>query len=358
MNAPHDKVANSSPPAAAHTAARRKKRNARRGYSALTSVVILGLTSYFLINWLTQNQESTDDAQIGADIVALSARVGGPLVQVAVQDNQTVHKGDLLAQIDRKDYEIMVRQAEAEYEAALAQAEEGSREARSSTVDLGQIAAARAALSRASAEKSKAEADLERARKLRGQQAVSIVELENAQNAFDKADAATRQASAQLEVAQEQHSMAHAKVAAAAAALENMRSRLSYTSIVAPNDGMLSKIAVKEGELVEPGRLIAQMVTGQPFVVANFKEVQVGRMKPGQRAEIEIDAYPGASIEGRVISISPATGAQFSLLPPDNATGNFVKVVQRVPVKIELVHIPKEVTLRAGMSVDAKVYFN
>ena len=185
-----------------------------------------------------------------------------------------------------------------------------------------------------------------------------MVELENTQNAFDRAVALANQATAQLKMAEEQHSMAHAKVAASDAALENMRARLSYTSILAPNDGMLSKIAVREGELVEPGRLIAQLVTGQPYIVANFKEVQVGRMKAGQLAEIEVDAYSGIVMKGRVLSLSPATGAQFSLLPPDNATGNFVKVVQRVPVKIELLDIPAGLSLKAGMSAYAKVFFN
>ena len=343
---------------AGHAPSRRRRKGAHRGYLILAGFVVVALLGYLVFSILTRNQESTDDAQIGADIVALSARVGGPVLQVAVSDNQAVKKGDLIAKIDPKDYEIMVKQAEAEYEAALAQAEETSRHERVKQADLGQIAAARAALSRATVERRKAEADLDRARTLSGQQAVSVVELENTQNAFDRAVALANQATAQLKMAEEQHSMAHAKVAASDAALENMRARLSYTSILAPNDGMLSKIAVREGELVEPGRLIAQLVTGQPYIVANFKEVQVGRMKAGQLAEIEVDAYSGIVMKGRVLSLSPATGAQFSLLPPDNATGNFVKVVQRVPVKIELLDIPAGLSLKAGMSAYAKVFFN
>lgn len=333
-----------------------KKSGARKAYMILAAVAALTLIGYFGYGFVMGGKESTDDAQVEADVVPMAARVGGLVVKVAVQDNQSVRKGDLIVELDPTDYEIRVRQAEADFEAAQAQAREST--SKGGAVAAAQVAAAKANLVRTEAEQRKAETDLARAKKLRSENAISPVELENSQNAYDKAVAATAQATAQLHLAEEQHTTAEAKVKAAQAALDYAKAQLSYTKVVAPSDGVLSKMVVHAGQLVQPNQLLAQLVSNDVYMVANFKETQVGRMQAGQKAKIEVDGYPGKDFEGEVESISPATGARFSLLPPDNASGNFVKVVQRVPVKIKLAPVKNEAPLRAGLSADVTVNVN
>lgn len=332
-----------------------KSKKGKRAYTILGAVALASLLAYFGYGWLTGNQVTTDNAQLEADVVPLAAKVGGTLLHLRVTDNQSVKKGDLIAEIDPRDYEVRVAQLEADLEAAKAQAETSPKAG--ARVNAAQVAAARAALSRAEAESRKAVADLARAKTLKSENAITTVELENTQNAADKARAATEQASAQLKVAEEQHGVSEAKVKSAQASLDQVRAQLEYTKIFAPRDGSLSKIAVQEGQIVQPGQMLALLVDKQTFVVANFKETQIGRMQPGQRAELIVDAYPGRHISGKVESLSPATGARFSLLPPDNASGNFVKVVQRVPVRIALDSPPSDIALKAGLSADVTIYF-
>jgi membrane fusion protein (multidrug efflux system) len=161
---------------------------------------------------------------------------------------------------------------------------------------------------------------------------------------------------AQFAVARANADLAHARSAAADAALALAKLELSYTRIEAPTAGMLSRLAVREGQLLQPAQQVVVVVPSATYVIANFKETQVGRMRPGQRAEVSVDAFPGRTFTGKVESTSPGTGARFSLLPPDNASGNFVKVVQRVPVKVTWVDVPADVTLAAGLSVDVTVF--
>jgi membrane fusion protein (multidrug efflux system) len=248
-----------------------------------------------------------------------------------------------------------------------------------------QVQAARATLLRAQADLKKAENDLERARQLRAANAIPAERFDNAQIAHDVATAQLAQAKAQLAVAEEarhvattrvseargrvdqsspiaaqiaaahaQADLAHARVKSAEAALDLARLQLSYTRIVAPADGVASKLTAHEGQLLAIGQPVIELVPTGTYVIANFKETQVGRMKPGQRAFIKIDAFPGRKFEGVVESLSAGTGASFSLLPADNASGNFVKVVQRVPVRIAF-SSSADVPLRAGLSADVTV---
>ena len=333
-----------------------KPKSPTRAYIALASVVVIGLGAYFGYGWYANNQASTDDAQVEADVVPIASRVGGQMLHVYVTDNQAVKKGDKIADIDPRDYEIKIAQAEGDFEAAEAIAEAAVSKG-GAPVNVAQVESAKAASARAVAELRKAEADLARAKKLKSERAITAVEYENAVNTADKARAAADQAAAQTKMAEEQHGVAAAKVKSAQAALDQARAQLDYTKIVAPRDGTLSKVAVQEGQLVAPGQMLAQLVDNQTYLVANFKETQVGRMRAGQRVELEIDAFPGRRFEGKVESLAAATGARFSLLPPDNASGNFVKVVQRVPVKISWENAPKDVPFKAGLSADATVYF-
>ena len=228
--------------------------------------------------------------------------------------------------------------------------------------------------------------DLARAEALAKDQAIPQAQLDAARSSAQAAQAAVAQARAQLAASKDMKrtaqtriaesaarvaqsapvdallaqahanaDLAHARADAADAALAQARLQLSYTHIDAAVDGMLSKLAVREGQLVQAGQQVVSVVPSATYVIANFKETQVGKMHVGQRAEITIDAFPGRTFEGRVDSTSPGTGARFSLLPPDNASGNFVKVVQRVPVKIAWVGLPADLKPAAGMSADVTV---
>jgi membrane fusion protein (multidrug efflux system) len=180
--------------------------------------------------------------------------------------------------------------------------------------------------------------------------------MDDARASSDMADATEAQAKAALAAARAQGESADGQVRIAQASLALARSQLAYTTVTAPADGVISDLSVNEGEIISPGQPIAELVPTEIHVVANFKETQIGRMRPGDRAEIKVDAYPGRTFEGEVESLSGGTGARFSLLPPDNASGNFVKVVQRVPVRIRWLSPLDGLTLQAGLSADVKVF--
>ncbi len=291
--------------------------------------------------WATRFEYSTDDAQIEADVVPLAPRVGGLVARVAVRENEAVRRGDLLVVLDDADLAAKVRQAEAELEVARAQALAAD----------AQVVAAEAGLARAGVEAEKAELDLERAEILRKGEVIAPERFDAARATGGVSRAGVASARAQHAGAVAQARLAHARVKAAEAALDLARLQLSYTKIVSPDDGVVSKLTAREGQLVVPGQVVAELVPDATYVVANFKETQVGHMKSGQRATVEIDAFPGLRLDGSVESLSGGTGARFSLIPPDNASGNFVKVVERVPVRIAWAKPPPpDVKLRAGLS--------
>ncbi len=180
----------------------------------------------------------------------------------------------------------------------------------------------------------------------------------NAQTRITEAQGRVEQSQpvdAQLAVAKAQAALAHARADASSAALDLAKQQLAYTVITAPFDGHISKLGVHLGQLVSPGQVVTNVLPSTTYVVANFKETQVGDMRPNQTAHVAIDALPGRTFHAKVESISYGTGAQFSLLPPDNASGNFVKVVQRVPVKLVFTDLPADVPLQAGLSADVTV---
>jgi len=319
-----------------------------------------------------------------------------------------VKQGDPLAEIDDADYVAREREAEAELATADAQANAadaqvqvveatskgGLASARAmvsgSSAGVGsaeaQAASAKASLERADVDAKKAKLDLDRTKELRAANAVPPQALDNAQAVYDSATAAVAQAKAQLAVADQaratalaqvgeaqgklsqstpveaqiaearaQAALAHAKYDGAKAQLELAKLQVSYTKVMAPEDGRASRLTVHPGQLVTIGQPVIQLVPTRTYVVANFKETQVGKMRAGQEAGIEADAYGGRKFTGKVESISGGTGASFSLLPADNATGNFVKVVQRVPVRIAWENLPADVPMRAGLSADVTV---
>lgn len=271
----------------------------------------------------------TDNAQIEGDVYPVISRVPGRVQQVLASDNQLVSKGDTLALLDPADYEVRLAMATAALD-----------NARASVAAAGEAAAA------AAATRQKLGADLRRSENLRRQDVISPSE-------FDAVKAAATASSAQYAASESQRKAAEAQVGLREAELRNARLQLSYTAITAPASGHVSKKNIQPGQYVSPGQqLIALVGSSDLWVVANFKETQLENIRPGQPVSIKVDAYPGVEFEGRVESVSAGTGSRFALLPPDNASGNFVKVAQRVPVKIVFSEKPgKEHKLAAGMNV-------
>ncbi len=407
----------------------RKRPRARRGLAGGAAVLLLVVAVAW---WYYSGRESTDDAQVDGHIVPISARIGGTVAAVKVDDNEQVSAGTLLVEVDPRDYEVARRRAEAEHADALAglaaaqagvpitsttttsrvsvasanvrRAEAGA-EAAGRNVDAARArsTAAQARLREAKAKATRADRDLDRMKQLiakdevshqqydaavaaaeaadatvdsltaavaEAAQAVSVAESRRVQadGLLTQAQAELRSAGtapAQVAVTRAREQSAEARVKLAKAALDMARFNLEYTKIKAPISGVVSRRSVEPGQTIQPGQPLLALVPledgartpGRPsiWVTANFKETQLKHMHAGQLATVSVDAYD-RSYSGRVDSIAAATGARFSLLPPENATGNYVKVVQRVPVKIVLDRgqDPKHL-LRPGMSVVATV---
>jgi membrane fusion protein (multidrug efflux system) len=382
-----------------------RKRNplAIVGIVALVVLAIIGIYA-----WATHGEEDTDDAQVAADIVPVATRVAGQVVKINVAENEVVTGDKVIAEIDDADYAARFKQAEAELATAKAQAVAADNQVRvveassrgglasarafwsGSSASVGsataQVLSSKAMVQQAEANLKKAEIDLTRAKQLRAENAVPQERVDNTQAAFDTASAALAQAKAglaqseetrrvaetrvteakgrldqsspidaQIATARAQADLAHARVTSAEAQLELARLNLGYTKIKPPANGIASKLTAHPGQLLTIGQPIFELVPTETYVVANFKETQVGKMKKGQKATIKVDAFPGKKFSGTVESLSGGTGASFSLIPADNASGNFVKVVQRVPVRIKWDKPPEGFTMRAGMSAEVVV---
>ncbi len=301
------------------------------------------------------NHVSTDDAYVDGTVALVSSRVAGTVTNVYVQDNWTVKEGDLLLTLDPRDFEVRIDQAQAQLDRAKQSVEEM----------LAQVKAAEAGVQLAGSQFHQAKVDFDRAKSLKDQGVVSSAQ-------YDQASTGLRIASADQALAQHQLSQAKAALGSekadhsrfdrpivrqAHAALEAAKLDLAYTKITAPFTGIITHKSVHVGHRVQVGEpLLAVVPVGKLYVTANFKETQLTEVRVGQPAEIEADIYPGFVYRGHVDSISMGTGAAFSLLPPENATGNWVKVVQRVPVKIVLEKQPSpEKALRLGLSVEVAI---
>jgi membrane fusion protein (multidrug efflux system) len=295
---------------------------------------------------------STDDAFVEGHLVYVSPRVSGQVLEVLVEENQEVSAGTPLVRIDAADYEARVAHARADLEAA--------RNAIAQTSASSEAAAAQARA--AQARLVHAEQELARSQQLAASGAASQHALDAAQATRDAARAELR-AAQRREAAERAMLGSEAPVKQAEAALREAELALGYTAIAAPIAGRVGKKSVEVGATVQPGQpLLTIVATHGNWVVANFKETQIGEMKPGDPVEIRVDAYPDRAWRGHVESISPATGAKYALLPPDNATGNFTKVVQRVPVKVALDAVSGDgaagedpTALPVGLSVVARV---
>jgi len=347
------------PPAAAQ-----KQRRSRRRILALIAVVAaLGAAGWFGFDYVTVGRflVSTDDAYVQAYNTTLAAKVPGYVASVPVTDNTPVHAGDVIATIDDGDYRLAVdsaREKVATQEATVA------RMAHQIVAQEAAVVQARTQLAAAQAAATRAELELTRQTALVARDASSRQLLEQAQANRDQAVAAVQgaqaaidSAAANVDVLKGQRNEAISTLGELKTALAKAERDLSFTVIRAPIDGVIGNRAVQTGDYVQTGQRLASVVPlDDVYVTANFKETQVARLRPGQTASIAVDALPDHTLQGTVESFSPASGAVFSLLPPDNATGNFTKIVQRLPVRIRVpADVAREGWLRPGMSVVVSV---
>ena len=388
---------------------------------ALVLIMAAGIVSLITGHWnrWTSDQpvQETDDAYVRADLTPLSTKVAGLVAEVCVSDYQPVNAGDLLVRLEDDDFRAHVRQAEAAVaggkaalvnnqrekelqDARIAQADHGVQAAEAEIVAAragieaatSAIANARSAIDGAKAEVVRTEAERRRQEALFATQSATRQKVEQvvADAQRYRAALASREdelssATAQLAGRQADLARAHAALGSAkavreaqkrqrsvldsqglllradldakSAALQLARIDLGYTRINAPEKGIVSERKVRPGQLVSPGTQVISLVQSDVWVQANYKETQVRHIHSGDRAEIRVDAFPGVIFRGRVDGLSPASGSQFALLPPDNATGNFTKIVQRIPVKLVLDHgQPMAKRLRPGLSVTALIY--
>lgn len=318
---------------------------------------IFGIKEYLYYS----KHEDTDDAQIDADISPVVTRVGGYVDSIMFEENEHVAAGQVLVKLDQRDYQIKLEQAQAGQQGAsagtnVAQAQINTTIANASTAKAN-VVAARVQL-------RQAEQDYARYANLVKDGSVTQQQFEQAQAQRDAAQAAYQAAQDQYNAAQKQIQTTRSQLAVSSTGVNQRQAevdfaqlQLSYTTIKAPVSGVASNKNIQVGQLVQPGQSLFSIVNDSSlYVTANFKETQLENLRAGQKVNLEVDAFPDEEIRGTIYNFSPATGAKFSLLPPDNATGNFVKVVQRVPVKIKI-NSNDEIMkrLRPGMSVKVSV---
>lgn len=318
---------------------------------ALIILLVLAIAGIWAgLNWWVNSKIriETDNAFIESSTLQISFKVPGTVKRVLVQDNQLVRQGNLLLELDENDYQVQVRKAEASVTMA---ANETGGERR-------QVGAAQAMAQLARARLDQAILDLQRGEALFGREVIPREQLDRLKTAKRVADSQLKEAEESLKTAEAIAGLSagfdnKARVQEKQALLEESRLRLGYTRLIAPCDGYITRKNVEPGVNIQAGQPLMALVPLQDaWIIANYKEGQLTHIRPGQQVEFTVDAYPGRTFAGRVDSIMAGTGAAFSLLPPENATGNYVKVVQRVPVKIAIEQSSdQEHMLRTGMSV-------
>jgi membrane fusion protein (multidrug efflux system) len=349
----HEEISSDSPPDKGAA----KKRLHRTLTAGAALLVALAAGVYYLR--FVAPFQSSDDAFIEGNVIPIAPKVPGYVDQLLIRDNQEVKKGDVLLEIDSRDYETSVAQARADLDAARSQLNQSQAQV---NVSKAKVAQAQASVVAAGAESQRAADDLKRYE--------SVDSTAVSRSSFDAAQSQARTASANLDAARSQADAAEADVALSEAGVETASAavqqaeaklrqaelNLSYTKVTAPEDGRVTRRAVEQGAYIQPGQSLMAIVPRHYWVITNFKETQLTHMRVGQPVEIKVDAYPQHKFKGHVDSIQSGSGARFSLFPPENATGNYIKVVQRVPVKIVFDDDPDtQLALGPGMSVDPKV---
>lgn len=338
------------------------KANRKRVLMGVAALLLAG-AAWGGFNYVTAGRfmVSTDDAYVRADATTLAAKVPGYVASLAVDNNTYVRAGDVIARIDEGDYRLAVNAAR---DKVATQRATVDRIGRQIPAQEAMVAQAKAQLVSAQAQATRAQSELDRQRKLAGNAFASQQTLEQAQANRDQANAAVQGAQAAVAAASANVDVFKAQQQEATGTLNELQTAqakaerdLSFTIIRAPIDGVIGNRSVQTGDYVQPGQRFASLVPlDDVYIDANFKETQLGRLRPGQPVSVSVDALPEHDIVGTVASMSPASGSTFSLLPPDNATGNFTKIVQRIPVRIK---VPADVAarrlLRPGMSVVVSV---
>ena len=370
---PFTRAADTAPPMAPV----KVKRSLRRFILPLLALAAVGYGVHYGNYYFTEGRflVSTDDAYVGANVVIISPKIAGYVEEVPAKNNQAVHAGDVLARIDRGDYQLAVDAAKAKVATQDATIARIGRqiEAQRATVAQAeaQVGGARATAESVAADQQRASLEFDRSQKLaqtsfgsqqRLEQATAdakrtVAATSGAQSALASAQAQLAFARANVDVLQSQRLEAERGRAELMNAVERVERDLGFAEIRAPFDGVVGNKAVEIGQFAQPGqRLMAVVPLDRVYVDANFKETQLGPIKPGQKVDVYVDAFGGQTIEGVVRSIAPASGSQFSLLPPDNATGNFTKIVQRVTVRIGFdAQTIRDHVLRPGLSVVATI---
>lgn len=357
-----------------------KKQTNKKFAYILGSLILIGLIygTYKIIHSL--GHEETDDAQVEMNMSPIIPHVGGYIANVFVEDNENVKKGDTLFIINDQDYIVQLEQAKANLVAAesqlvVAEVSVGSYQANVQT-SIAQVSSAEGSIENAKITLWRAENDFKRYENLYKNHSITAQQYEEALaskqaaeqnldilNSQQKAsDSRRKAATSQSEISVKQISVAKAKVQSAQAQLDAALLNIGYTVVTAPIDGQLSNVDLQIGQFVQAGQSLFYLVDNtKRWVVANFKETQLEKMEIGQTVNIKVDAYPDETFIGEVTAFSPATGAKFSLLPPDNASGNFVKTIQRLPVKINFTgndNLTNLKKLRSGMNVIVDVHLN
>ncbi|MFT3825952.1 MAG: HlyD family secretion protein [Chitinophagaceae bacterium] len=342
--------------------ATKSKKGKKMIFPIILAVILVGALVFTVKEYLYfKTHEETDNAQVDADISSVVARVSGYVQEIRFKDNQYVKAGDTLVILDDRDYRIKLQQAQA----ALGVTRQAINVSESAVTESKTgIATAQANIDAAKVRVWKATEDYNRYKNLYEDHAITKAQFDEAKAEKDAAEAAVVVAQTQVPVVNkkvnaniQQVGASSSNVALRQADIDFAKLQLSYTVIVAPADGIVSKRNIQVGQLVQAGQSMFAIVNEKGlYITANFKETQMEKLKVGEKVDIIVDAYPDKQIEGSIESFSGATGAKFSLLPPDNATGNFVKVVQRVPVRIKLDGTDSISLLRPGMSVKVVVH--
>lgn len=330
-----------------------KKKKNKKFIGIVALIVIIGLIigGYFYIHSLYH--QTTNDAQVKSNMTPIIPHVSGYVENVYVNDHDFVKKGDTLFTIEPQDYEVQLAQAKATLEEAKSQlvvskAGIGTSEAQAAASE-SQVGSALGSTETAKIKLQRAKNDFERYKNLYENNSITRQKFEEAKAAKEQAEkeveirrkrkesssSQSRAASTQAEISEKKVAVAKAKVESAKALLKKAELDMGYTTVTAAMDGKLSAVDLQRGQFITEGESLFHLVDSEKrWIVANFKETQLTKMKPGQDVNIKVDAYPNVKFKGKVNGLAPATGSRFSLLPPDNATGNFVKTVQRLPVKI------------------------
>lgn len=325
----------------------------------LLAGVIIWAAAYF---WTGYRYEQTNDAQIDAYLSPVNAKVGGYINKIYYRDNQQVKKGDTLILIERDEYGLKSKAAYAELLSSRARLPilDASEQTQLKSIDV-----IKAQLSGAKAKLAQQQREYERYKNLLAEESATQQKFENIHASLEVNRSDYEQAQASLQVAKSrlndikaQRSAIDAEIKLKEALLERQELDVKYTVVTAPFDGHVGKKTIQEGQLIQPGQTLAFLVnsTEEKWVVANFKETQISGFRSGQRVSVEVDAFPDEKFSGLIESLSPTTGSRYSLLPPDNATGNFVKITQRIPVRIKLTDtMEKLARLSAGMNANVYV---